>query len=75
MFVVQSGKLNVCITSSDSSCVSLKVVKAGESVASLLSFTDVLQVSDRKLREFEFKRSSFLFRDIPALIGRFLLKR
>lgn len=45
VFVVQSGKLNVYITSSDGSCLSLKIVKAGESVASLLSFADVLQVS------------------------------
>lgn len=43
-YVVQSGKLNVFITESDGSTVSLKVVKEGDSIASLLSFTDVLTV-------------------------------
>ncbi|CAG7837535.1 unnamed protein product [Allacma fusca] len=41
-YVVQSGRLNVFITESDSSTVTLKVVKEGDSIASLLSFTDVL---------------------------------
>ncbi|GLG97715.1 Neuropathy target esterase sws [Gryllus bimaculatus] len=42
VYVVQSGKLNVYITGSDGAAVSLKCVKTGESVTSLLSFTDVL---------------------------------
>ncbi|XP_025833574.1 neuropathy target esterase sws [Agrilus planipennis] len=42
VFVVQSGKLNVFITANDGSTLSLKIVKQGESVTSLLSFTDVL---------------------------------
>lgn len=45
VYVVQSGKLNVFITNSDGSSLSLKIVKTGESVTSLLSFTDVLTVS------------------------------
>ncbi|KAF5279536.1 hypothetical protein FQR65_LT03358 [Abscondita terminalis] len=42
VFVVESGLVNVFITTSDGSTLSLKVVKPGESVTSLLSFTDVL---------------------------------
>lgn len=42
MYVVQSGKINVCITNLDGTNVSLKIVKTGDSVTSLLSFTDVL---------------------------------
>ncbi|XP_063908802.1 neuropathy target esterase sws isoform X3 [Zophobas morio] len=42
VYIVQSGKLNVFITSNDSTNLSLKIVKPGESVTSLLSFTDVL---------------------------------
>jgi lysophospholipid hydrolase len=45
VYIVQSGKLNVFITSNDSTNLSLKIVKPGESVTSLLSFTDVLTVS------------------------------
>lgn len=45
VYVVQSGKLNVFITNTDGSTLSLKIVKTGESVTSLLSFTDVLTVS------------------------------
>lgn len=45
VYVVQSGKINVFITNSDGSTLSLKIVKTGESVTSLLSFTDVLTVS------------------------------
>ncbi|XP_056642323.1 neuropathy target esterase sws isoform X1 [Diorhabda sublineata] len=41
VYIVQSGKLNVSITGSDGS-TTLKIVKPGESVTSLLSFTDVL---------------------------------
>lgn len=44
VYVVQTGRLNVFIRSTDGSILSLKVVKAGESVTSLLSFTDVLTV-------------------------------
>lgn len=43
--MVQSGKLNVYITQPDGTTLSLKVVKTGESVTSLLSFIDVLFVS------------------------------
>ncbi|CAK1599380.1 unnamed protein product [Parnassius mnemosyne] len=42
VYVVQTGRVNVYITNSDGSSLSLKVVRAGESVTSLLSFTDVL---------------------------------
>ncbi|KAG7303886.1 hypothetical protein JYU34_010791 [Plutella xylostella] len=44
VYVVQTGRVNVYITNPDGSSLSLKVVKAGESVTSLLSFTDVLTV-------------------------------
>ncbi|XP_015605811.1 neuropathy target esterase sws isoform X1 [Cephus cinctus] len=42
VFIVQQGLVNVFITGSDGSQISLKLVKTGESVTSLLSFTDVL---------------------------------
>ncbi|XP_053987250.1 neuropathy target esterase sws isoform X1 [Hylaeus volcanicus] len=42
LFIVQQGLVNVYITGPDSSQISLKLVKTGESVTSLLSFTDVL---------------------------------
>lgn len=42
VYIVQSGKLNVYISSMDGANLSLKIVKPGESVTSLLSFTDVL---------------------------------
>ncbi|KAL3280386.1 hypothetical protein HHI36_017872 [Cryptolaemus montrouzieri] len=42
LYIVQSGKLNVYIASSDGANLSLKIVKTGESVTSLLSFADVL---------------------------------
>lgn len=42
VYVIQSGKVNVFITGADGSTISLKCVKTGESVTSLLSFTDVL---------------------------------
>lgn len=45
VFIVQSGKLNVLINNSDGTSLSLKHVKSGESVTSLLSFIDVLAVS------------------------------
>lgn len=45
VYVIQSGKVNVFITGADGSTISLKCVKTGESVTSLLSFTDVLTVS------------------------------
>ncbi|CAH0558713.1 unnamed protein product [Brassicogethes aeneus] len=41
VYIVQSGKLNVFITGSEGTN-SLKIVKPGESVTSLLSFTDAL---------------------------------
>lgn len=43
-YVVQSGRLNVFITEIDGTTITLKVVKEGDSIASLLSFTDVLTV-------------------------------
>ncbi|XP_044730911.1 neuropathy target esterase sws isoform X1 [Chrysoperla carnea] len=42
VYVIQNGKVNVFITGPDGSSICLKVVKTGESVTSLLSFTDVL---------------------------------
>ncbi|XP_075988972.1 patatin like phospholipase domain containing sws isoform X3 [Anticarsia gemmatalis] len=42
VYVVQNGRVNVYITNQDGTSLSLKVVRAGESVTSLLSFTDVL---------------------------------
>ncbi|XP_053601148.1 neuropathy target esterase sws isoform X3 [Plodia interpunctella] len=42
VYVVQTGRVNVYITNQDGASLSLKVVRAGESVTSLLSFTDVL---------------------------------
>lgn len=42
VFIVQSGMLNVMINNADGSTLSLKMVKKGESVTSLLSFIDVL---------------------------------
>ncbi|XP_020298217.1 neuropathy target esterase sws isoform X1 [Pseudomyrmex gracilis] len=42
LFIVQQGLVNVYITGPDGSQISLKIVKTGESVTSLLSFTDVL---------------------------------
>ncbi|CAL7947846.1 unnamed protein product [Xylocopa violacea] len=42
LFIVQQGLVNVYITGPDNSQISLKLVKTGESVTSLLSFTDVL---------------------------------
>ncbi|XP_031629019.1 neuropathy target esterase sws isoform X1 [Contarinia nasturtii] len=42
VFIIQSGKLNVLINNSDGTTLSLKHVKRGESVTSLLSFIDVL---------------------------------
>lgn len=44
VFVVQNGRVNVFITGSEGEQISLKVVKTGDSVTSLLSFTDVLTV-------------------------------
>lgn len=44
VFIMQSGELNVLINNADGTTVSLKHVKRGESVTSLLSFIDVLVV-------------------------------
>lgn len=44
VFIVQSGRLNVLINNSDGTTLSLKHVRRGESVTSLLSFIDVLAV-------------------------------
>lgn len=81
MYVVQSGKINVFITSADGSTLSLKVVKTGDFVASLLSFTDVLTVSDFDLMFFrksiwsELKCDAnlcYFFRDMLNRIKQFL---
>jgi len=45
VFIVQSGLISVNITSTDGSVIPLKLVKTGDCVTSLLSFTDVLTVS------------------------------
>ncbi|KAJ1520543.1 hypothetical protein ONE63_003662 [Megalurothrips usitatus] len=42
VYIVQNGKVNVFITGQDGTVLTLKCVKTGESVTSLLSFTDVL---------------------------------
>lgn len=42
VFIVQSGLIHVCISNADGSILSLKNVRKGESVTSLLSFVDVL---------------------------------
>lgn len=46
VFIVQNGLVSVNITSIDGSTIPLKLVKTGDSVTSLLSFTDVLTVSN-----------------------------
>lgn len=45
VYVVQSGRVNLYLTSPDGNLIMLKVVKTGDSVTSLLSFTDVLTAS------------------------------
>lgn len=45
IYILQNGKVQVFITM-DGTTLPLKTVKTGESVASLLSFVDVLNVSD-----------------------------
>lgn len=42
VFIVQSGQINVFLNNPDGSCISLKIVKKGETVTSLLSFVDVI---------------------------------
>ncbi|XP_030378063.1 neuropathy target esterase sws isoform X1 [Scaptodrosophila lebanonensis] len=42
VYIVQSGLINVYISNADGSTLSLKTVRKGESVTSLLSFIDVL---------------------------------
>ncbi|XP_022223777.2 LOW QUALITY PROTEIN: neuropathy target esterase sws [Drosophila obscura] len=42
VYIVQSGMINVYIMNADGSTLSLKTVRKGESVTSLLSFVDVL---------------------------------
>lgn len=58
VFVVQSGRLNVYITGHEAGLppLTLKAVKPGESVTSLLSFADVLTV-----RIFFFLFMKFIF--------------
>lgn len=45
VYVVQSGKINVFVCGPDNTNLSLKTIKTGESVTSLLSFIEVLSVS------------------------------
>lgn len=45
VFIVQSGQINVFLNNPDGSSISLKIVKKGETVTSLLSFVDVLVVN------------------------------
>lgn len=45
VFIVQSGLVSVLINNADGTTMSLKIVRKGESVTSLLSFIDVLVVS------------------------------
>lgn len=47
------------ITGADGSVISLKVVKTGDSVTSLLSFTDVLTVSYFNRKYFQLVMSDF----------------
>lgn len=42
VFIVQSGQINVFLNHADGSLISLKIVKKGETVTSLLSFIDVI---------------------------------
>ncbi|CRL04334.1 CLUMA_CG017428, isoform A [Clunio marinus] len=42
VFIVQTGQINVFLNNPDGSSISLKVVKKGETVTSLLSFIDVI---------------------------------
>ncbi|XP_053677884.1 neuropathy target esterase sws [Anopheles nili] len=42
VFIVQTGQVNVFLNNPDGSSITLKVVRQGESVTSLLSFIDVL---------------------------------
>lgn len=44
VYVVQNGSVNVFVIGSEGEQISLKIVKTGDSVTSLLSFTDVLTV-------------------------------
>lgn len=48
VFIVQNGLVSVNITSVDGSTITLKLVKTGDSVTSLLSFTDVLIVRNNR---------------------------
>lgn len=57
--MVQNGKVNVFVNSNDGSTISLKIVKTGDSVTSLLSFTDVLTVSLMELTKSS-KMNSYL---------------
>ncbi|XP_065209623.1 neuropathy target esterase sws isoform X2 [Planococcus citri] len=42
VFIVQNGKINVFVTNQEGLSISLKIVKTGDSLTSLLSFADVL---------------------------------
>lgn len=44
VFIVQKGKINVFVTNLEGISISLKIVKTGDSLTSLLSFADVLTV-------------------------------
>lgn len=85
VFIVQSGKLNVMINNNDGTTLSLKHVKSGESVTSLLSFIDVLAVSKffpftlNRLFLFAFSHSpnsnSYCFLDSPFRIMKVFTKQ
>lgn len=49
VFIVQNGLISVNTTLIDGTSIPLKLVKTGDSIASLLSFTDVLTVSYNKI--------------------------
>lgn len=48
VFIVQTGQVNVFLNNPDGSSITLKVVRQGESVTSLLSFIDVLVVGSER---------------------------
>lgn len=47
VFIVQNGKVNVFVTNQEGISISLKIVKTGDSLTSLLSFADVLTVKPK----------------------------
>ncbi|XP_017770079.1 PREDICTED: neuropathy target esterase sws isoform X1 [Nicrophorus vespilloides] len=83
VYIVQNGKVNVYITNPDGSALSLKVVKTGESVTSLLSFIDVLTgqlkpyktvaaraLEDSTIVKLPMKAFNDIFQDNPEILVR-----